>query len=522
MSGNEARNRGLLRALRPVRLLLAGLVFTPAGCVALDQSLPSPPPAAAVQQVKVGGDGVRLGDAQQAGLPRDVFLRRLGELVAAHQFVTAQRWVERYPDVALEVLRGVTAPQAGDPLLQGLAKTYEEQCCGAGAVPGWVALLQERAAHPDRYQAYDAARQEVVGHLHNGRFKEAAEVRLPALAKGAPCVVLEVDALQLSGEALLLADRPQDAAACFAEALKLACPAYPHQGVHLLLSLSEAQRRCGNAGPADATWKDATELAASLLTPERPVADPAQWERIAYLRPVRSDWPAVVGQQFDHGRDETLRLIAAASAGPGPVSEALPWAAVGQWRLHRNEPQAALLAFKHAETFATDPVCRDRLQLGEARALAQLDQRASALAILNHLADHPTADVAQPALALLGALLFKEGQNPQSLALLRKALGKDANPVWPGRAEALADLGLACLTAGEDLAGLAYLHAAQQQFEATRDHELLQQCLWNEAAYLEHQARKNEADSVRERARRLEGAAERSPNHLDTLSMRSN
>jgi hypothetical protein len=107
-------------------------------------------------------------------------------------------------------------------------------------------LFKDRAAHPEKYAAHDAARRQLLDHLHNGRFAEAADVRLAETTKSAPGAALALDALQLTGEAQLLADRLQQAEASIAEAVKVGGASFPHQSVNVLLLLSEALRRAGN------------------------------------------------------------------------------------------------------------------------------------------------------------------------------------------------------------------------------------------------------------------------------------
>ena len=290
---------------------------------------------------------------------------------------------------------------------------------------GWAALCKDRAEHPEHYAAQDAARKQVVEHLHSGHAKEAADVRLAATAKGTPGVVLELDALQLTGEALVQADRSKEAVAVLAQANKLAGSAFPHQTVKILLLLSDAERRSGQDSKAAATWKEAAELAASLLESPHALADPAMWERLAYLRPVNTPWPSVIALELNR-RPKTLAsltvppIIVQASVGATPsgridVNEAQVWAMIGQWRFNRSEPQGALLAFKQGQTFAQDQVSRDRLELCDARSLAQMNQRAAAVAILTRLAEKQDSELAQPAFAVLGSLLFNEGQTAQSL-----------------------------------------------------------------------------------------------------------
>jgi len=60
------------------------------------------------------------------------------------------------------------------------------------------------------------------------------------------------------------------------------------------------------------------------------------------------------------------------------------------------------------------------------------------------------------------------------------------------------------LTAHEEAEGLNRLHSAQRRFEAEGQFELLQQCLWNEAKYLQRVMKLEEAGAVRERGRKLE------------------
>jgi tetratricopeptide (TPR) repeat protein len=462
--------------MRQLWYLLVVLAAATAGCMSTGK-----PVKTSVgnngRQVKVGGDSVQLGEVQKPALTPDGFAQRIDDLLAAQKQNSARSLVQRYPDVALDLLRSATSRQAGSPALKAIANLYDEQCCHVDAHSGWAALIKDLAERPDHYSKHDVERKKLLDELRDSRAKEATEIHLTATVKGAPGVAMEVDALQLQGEALMQGGQPKDAVAALTAAHKLAKSAFPQQSVRLLLLLSDAHRRDANYAQAAATWKDAAELAVSLIRGPHSVTDPGLWERLAYLRPVTSAWPA-------------------------ETNEALVWHQIGQWRLRRSEPQGALLAFKHGEAFASDQPMRDRLQVGEARALAELGQRASALAILNHLANPAKSDQARPAFAVLGSLLFNEGQVAEAKAALHKAV--DDGSDWPGRAEAEADLALACLSSGNDAEGLEHLHHAQKQLEAAGEHELLQQCLWNEAAYLDHVSKPDEANAVRQRSRKLE------------------
>ena len=262
---------------------------------------------------------------------------------------------------------------------------------------------------------------------------------------------------------MLQADKPKEAVATFSQARKLAGTAFPHQTVKVLLLLSDAERRAGREAAAAATWKEAAELAASLVNGAHPVADPGLWERLAFLRPVTTPWPAVVAQELNRRPKNLANLtpapgivqasMAPTATGTAEMNEASVWALIGQWRLHRAEPQAALLAFKKAETFAPDQANRDRMELSPPERRRRSNQRPATLAILNRLVENQNSELAQPAFAVLGSLLFNEGRSAQAKALLAKAVGTGEDRDWPGWAEAEADLGLACLSEHEEAEG---------------------------------------------------------------------
>ncbi len=416
----SARANGLPR-LR-FGLVWVVCLLAQAGCESFDQHLQPTKVAStnASKQVKLGGDSLQLGDLTQPGITPDGFTRRIYDLMVERKFTTAQYMIQRYPDIALEILRNTTSQPAPDVTVQYIARLYDQECCQVDAQAGWAALLKDRVEHPERYAAHDAARKRLLADLQSNHAvdKVAGTLRVPS----GVAVPLEMDALQLTGEAQLLAGHPKEAVTAFAAAYKLAGTAFPHQSVKILLELSDAQRRAGNEALAVAAWKDAVEVAAGVLHSGRSMADPTLWERVAYMRPVTAAWTASV-MQLQQKQTSTVAQTSASepSHAQSSANEAILWAMIGEWHLHRAEAQGALVAFKHAEGFATDENSHDRLQIGEARALAAMGQRASAVAILTRLAENSNPEIAQPALAVYGSLLFNEGQTTQALALLRKA-----------------------------------------------------------------------------------------------------
>jgi hypothetical protein len=224
------------------------------------------------------------------------------------------------------------------------------------------------------------------------------------------------------------------------------------------------------------------------------------------LRPVQVTWPEPV-----------LRRLSELSLLPAPTEPALPgtdaataqgecalFACLGLWRYDRNEPQAALLAFKRAETCTVDEAVKERLRLCQAKALFRLEQSGAATAILVELSKRTDSAVARPALALLGGLKLQSGNTQLGMTLLERALSQEPVPEWPERGEAEADLGLAQLMVGNEVQGLERLHAAQRRFEVNKQHDLLIRSLWNEARYSEHKGKKAEVKAIEDRVRSLE------------------
>jgi tetratricopeptide (TPR) repeat protein len=482
------------------RLPAALLLLVPLGCVPFQMmALPGEPVAAGGSQVKTGGASLLLGEVQQPAASPDKFIRKMDELVTLHRYQSARHLARRYPDVALEVLRNATASQARLVAVQAIAQIHDEQCSQKGEQRPWLALLQDRVAHPDRYADFDETRRQLLSKTQDARARESAQARLVKLA---PCPLLEIEARRLLGETLLLEEKPVEAIKPLSTALESARVLQPYQAGQLALLLGEAQRRAGNTDQAGSTWQQAVLLTGQMLAGPRPVHDPILWERIASLRPVSSSWPSALGPILS---SSDIRPVSLQTAAPSSVDEASIWTRVGQWRLERGEDHAALLAFKRAESLSADKDAQEQQQLLEAQALFQLDQAPSAMALLARVAEGPVSPRTSQALALIGAMKLKDGGGDQALVLLKRALTEGPESDWPGRAEAEADLGLACLMTGDEAGGLRYLHRAQAQFAAARHQELLVQCLENEVRYLEHKGKKERATEVRKQITACEG-----------------
>ncbi len=499
---------------KPSLALRAGMFVTLAlvGCTPLplwpkhsEQQAHKPPSPSVPAEVKVGGDGLQLGESQVPGIARDEFLGHAQELLQGGQPERVRRYVSRYPDAALEALR--SARPGPGRVLEAVAQVYDETCCREAA---WLMVMQERAEKPGRFAAYDEARKQTLEHARAGRNREAARVNLlAALGREAP-YVLFLDAAQVTAEAMLRAGEPAEAVKVLHGVLDRHAENSPHQAAQLGLLLSEAYRRGGKEAEAVAAWESAVTLAAPFLAGPGG-ADPALWERVAYLRPVGHDWPAAVRQLRQEGNVHP----AAVRTPSAQADEVLLWRAIGSARLARREAQAALLAFKRAETCCADRATAASLQLDEAKALIALDQTPAALALLAPLAGKPDSPARRPAYALLGALKFRAGQVQQAVTMLKRAVEPDGKGDWPGLADAEADLGLAYLAGGEEEKGLRWLHSARARFEKAGDQASVAQTVENEAAYFEHTGKRDEATRLKEKKTATTDGTDRTDNKTE-------
>lgn len=475
---------------RTHRLLAAAVVAAAAGCFGpatapKPGAVPGSPPAAGPMKVQANGACLQLGELQQPTVTAEGMTAKVGEHLAAGRRESARRYVRRFPDVAEDLLRGCDPAKAADPAVQFVAAAHDA-ARGDSAWQGWLRDL------PGPNKAYAAKRAEAMAHLRAGKPKPAADANLPAAA---PAGLAKLDALRLHGQALLLLDKPADAAAAFGEAARLA-GADAHQAAQCLLLLGESQRRAGQLAAAKATWAQAVEAAARADA----AIDPGLWERAAYLKPVDAPWPDPAVRAL--AKIAAKRVTGAAAAG-STTPEAWVWAAAGQARADRGELHAALTAFKRAETMTADAAARDGLTVAQARTLLLLGQPKPAASVLVPVADRAASPHAPAALALLGAVKLADGAADPALTLLRRAVEGTAAD-WPGRAEAEADLGLAYLSAGDQAAGLRWLAAARAKFQADGDAEVLARTWENEARYWEGIGRAAEAGAARDHARAAE------------------
>lgn len=444
-------------------------------------------PARGPVKVKSDGACLQLGELQQSAMTAAALGGKVSEHLAAGRAETARRLVQRFPDASEEAVLGCEPSQANTPTVRFIAAALD-----ADTNAGWQAHLNALAGPA---KGYAAKRADAIRHLREGDFSKTTSANLPAAAPPGPALV---EAHRLHGQALLLAEKPKDAAAAFGAGAR-AAKHDPVRASACVLMCGEAQRRAGQAAEAKTSWAHAVEYAAAGVRPNGTGFDPVFWERAAYLKPVDANWPEpVVLALSGFARDRVVL--------PPPKGTVTPemwvWAAIGQGRLDRGECHAALSAFKRAETMTTDPGARDGFGVAQARALLMLNQTQAASALLVAAGGRTNGRYAPAATAMIGAMKLSEGAAEPAHKLLSQAL--TAPGEWPGRAEAEADLGLACLSTGDETTGLRWLAAARVKFQAAGEIELLGQSWQNEARYWDSAGRAAQATAAREAARAVE------------------
>lgn len=459
-----------MRRVLPVIVVVAAL----AGC----QSSSDRPEAGVVSagtpgpfEVRVGADGSLLAGATSADeRSSDALVERVRALTADGRHTTARLMVERYPEAALRALRQTRDSE----VLSIIALAY-----GDGSE--WLAW---RGSRPAEFAAYDAERAQVRQALRSGRFADAAAIDLVPPQAAGPFAAVE--AHELRGTALLLANRPAEAAVEFAQAVEAARDKPPHQEAKLRLLGVEASRRAGLVEHASTAWQ---EVQAALP----PVAwTPEVLELLLSTRPADLDWPT--GGSFDN--------------------EAIVGLEIATRHLDRDEPRDALATATRAAELAAAEDTHGRLRLVQAEALAQLDQPGAAATILTRLTTSASSAVAAEATAKLGSFELQRGRPAAGTRLLRRALDSDDLDA-DARASAEADLALALLATGRHEQGVAALHAAQQRFAAAGETEQLIRSLRNEHRFYTATKRNGDAEAVSARLDQLEATHDgpNSPTH---------
>jgi len=436
---------------------LLGALCAP-GCA----SAPAPdrPAARPILVDASGGAPAAPGDT---ALTPDALLDRVDDLLAARRRLSAAILVARHPEAARAAIAEAPSGKVGD------VKVATAESLGAKR----PALAFTRTVHARATGA-------------------TLEAPPPALTLA-----------RKEGLRLLEDGTPEEAARALLEGAALAAPALPEEEAQLRLLASEALHRSGEPDRAREEWARALAIAAPRAARGLTLRDPSLWERALALRPPGAPWPEEV-------RALALRLAppprarATTAPSPPPPVEAALRLGIGRARLDRGERQGALESLMRAEALSPDEDLALELRLAVARALARLGETVAAQSRLAGIAARPGTPASRRVLALQGALELKVGDARRAQALLRAALAPEGGFDGPDRADAEANLGLACLTLGEDAEGLRRVRAGALRHENEGRPGLVVQCVRNELRFLETAGRAEEAEQARVRLDRLE------------------
>jgi hypothetical protein len=466
---------------------------------------------AAPHNIRFGGAGIMLGNAQQAAYTPERFFQKVSNYLKDGRIGAAERFIHRYPDVSLDILRSAGMYMSSWETLSFIGIAFDRLWAHDERGMLWKTLLRDRYDYPDRYIAYDRERKRVMTAMHNGHFQDAYDIDLVSFLPARedlestlpprPGVQLDMDAWHIRAVLETLLNQPGQGAESFANAIAESDGKHHYHACYIRVLLANTLRKQGKLQAGAMTWAEASSMASTLLKPNRSMGDPTLWETLSYAKPIDLQWPEEVGEAFN-------ALMVGPWDEPSPIFvEATPdrlmhsW--IARWRLNRNEGQSSLLAARRAEALSLDPRQRDSARLLQARALVQIGQDAPASSILASLVETNVTEVSHPAYALLGTLSIQSGRTRHGMDLLRQALEGHEEYTWEGQAEAEADLGLANLILNEPEAGLMWLRRAQSYFESINDVGNLLKALQNEWEFLDYAGEDDYAEMVEARIEQL-------------------
>jgi hypothetical protein len=401
--------------------------------------------ASASPVLRIDGESLVLGDATGVRLPLGVFVAGIQRRLATGHDEVVGELVRAYPELAERAVLSADSPLRAQ---QAIAAWLDRL---AAPLPGgWSSFVADRSGHPQRYARWERDRAEAWLDLRRGAFAEVAgrDLDLPI---GGPSPWPALDATLLRATTTLAAGRPADAATRFEQAADRAMEWDRRVATRARLFASLAHDLSGNLAASQSMRQSAVQ---ALSLPD--IQD-----------------PMVLGLLLEtqaSGRTSTGGALA------GPSARSIR-ARLGSIELQRGSPQAALLAWRAAETEPGNYPTREQLRINQVEALIALGQDEPAIAMLIGLA---RTDVRPEALVMLGLVQLRRGHVNVALPVLREAVDATHAQAHP---EVYADAGFALLSAGQEAAGHALLKEARAAYLSRGDTPALRQLLSNELLY---------------------------------------
>ncbi|MCG8649371.1 MAG: hypothetical protein MI861_06040, partial [Pirellulales bacterium] len=284
---------------------------------------------------------------------RSRFEKRFAGLMDEGRVIAADILVARHPDHAYQLLSQATS---NSETVTALAAAYDRFC---RSEDGWQKVIE--SFHSPATLQYFALRSKWFAQVTNGDFGDTQSIDLVAAASQTSCKALLADAWYQQGIGAILRGDNSAAANHFSQCASVAASDLGMLSANALLLCSEAHRRAGDFGEANASWRSAVSTACQLMS-QRAVSDPVFWDRASYLQPVGIPWPAEVAVAFEQLvtrgpsalRTDLLRQLAQPhSASAAPPASCWVEAATGSWLRQRGESHRALVRMKKAESYAT-------------------------------------------------------------------------------------------------------------------------------------------------------------------------
>lgn len=439
-------------------------------------------PERAGPRLRVVEGQLSFGEVEPARLTPEGLLSQVEDLMCGRRLGSARRLVARFPDVTLSLLRDPPEGRLDSAALAFVASKYDQY---SGSLL-WLLALTGRLRAAERYQDYEARRRELQRALTDKQFERAQAIELRAsLPKDAPAALLW-DAAEWELTAKLGAGRFEEALSGLETTLGKGQQYWP-QRLRFLLLKSELEACLKQDQRAAQSWRRALLTAVGFFKLKCPWRDPVFWQRAWALRPEGASLPGSV-----------KRALAAQLGGRAGTDSGghWLWRCVSVWRAQRCEYQAAEAAAKSAEALAPESE-RAACRLLRARALVSLKRFEEARRLLKPFSAVEDWRLCYSARALLGSVLLQQQQRQQGRAMLEAVLAEPLQG-WPGRAEAYADLGLACLIMGQESAGLKALAEARRLFERRGQARSLLRALRNELRYWQHKGQAERARALLE------------------------
>ncbi|MEM9419139.1 MAG: hypothetical protein AAGA25_08850 [Planctomycetota bacterium] len=414
--------------------------------------------------LRIDGTAQMLGHVSKPPESNEIFGRELTAMVRQNHLRSAKYWLRYRFDEAerLLIAPGDTPPE----VLTFLALRWDERSGGLG---GWYELLQDRLTRTEVYESSDAAYRGWYRAARSGQFDLGIAEKITS-PPGAPAPWLQVESYRLQAVALLTDGDPSGAAARWVSAAELAQPWSPRISKQLRLMAASAWLSDQQFDQAAEAW----QLATDRIT----LYDLDSATTLSLLIQVQEKLQGVSDTNLVSSRFLYYRL--------------------GEVRLARNEPQAALVAFRKAESqLGTEPAT-PTLRLAQADALVALGQRDTARAILVELTNSPQHI---DAIARLGVIDLRSGRLSQGRRLLRTASQKMPIEDDP---QIHADYALALIATGETSKGLDLLAKAREYFLQRGDFESIKKSLHNEQLFAQAEGLRDQVHALDSKLKALE------------------